>query len=208
MIKVMRQYTYGWDDLSDDPEMLELFPTRELAQASIDELIEDTAEAVRMGNMEHPDNPDDYMLQEVKMKPESERTAIRRKAILHHVHVSCPYMDFNWLWDRMAEADGDDDYGWPEGWPCEPKEEMEWMCNTFDKVQDTYGLLIDVSGIDAACGTTQSGMELEKHEPLIAGFLGSYFNDAHDVILHADTEEQIIRLIREKVKEAQPCDPE
>ena len=56
----------GWDDCwTDEEHEPTRFKTSDEAQAAIDELIEDTNEAVKNGDMDGAYSPDDYKIEEV-----------------------------------------------------------------------------------------------------------------------------------------------
>ena len=70
------------------------------------------------------------------------------------------------------------------------------------ETQDDYRIVPTTGGV------TQSGMKLGDHESDITGFLGEYFNDRHNKILHADVEEVLVLAIRGLVDVACECEPE
>lgn len=73
MFKIEHHFLYGWDDAgwteteaNDEVERPCRFPTREAAQAAIDEFIKDQHEAVDAGDMVDKYDPEDYRVTEVK----------------------------------------------------------------------------------------------------------------------------------------------
>ena len=67
--EIQTRFTYGWENAHhDEDERLIYYDTKEAAHKEIDDLIESTVEAVAMGNMTEPYDPDDYQVVEVELK--------------------------------------------------------------------------------------------------------------------------------------------